>query len=111
MKVDGSGDLPHSHSHALAFHPHFCFNIFIFDIFTFRHFIFRPNSGLPYFSLHCIAYVIRKHLFLLKYENMSKNDATCQIHISKYLHLLQLYALIPVSVAGAERSFSILKLI
>ena len=42
---------------------------------------------------------------------MSKNDATCQIHISKYLHLLQLYALIPVSVAGAERSFSILKLI
>jgi hypothetical protein len=110
MKVDGSGDLPHphshSHSHALAFYPHFCFNIF-----TFRHFIFRPNSGLPYFSLHCIAYVIRKHLFLLKYENMSKNDATCQIHISKYLHLLQLYALIPVSVAGAERSFSILKLI
>ena len=42
---------------------------------------------------------------------MSKNDATCQIHISKYLHLLQLYALIPVSVAGVERSFSILKFI
>ena len=99
MKVNGSADLPHSY--ALTFHPHFCFDIFIF----------RPNSGLPYFSLHCIAYVIRKHLFLLKYENLSKNDATCQIHISKYLHLLQLYALIPVSVAAAERSFSILKLV
>jgi len=38
-----SGDLPHphphphSHSYTLAFHPHFCFDIFIF----------RPNSGLP----------------------------------------------------------------